>query len=132
MNLTFFFAMIIVYFLVALFAERLQVIVVERQRIALKGVFRAHERYDVVYVLGGSDHRRLLLQTRLAQRIVSKLRSSQPRPTLRLVDFAPLLGVGIARNWVTLLLRSVDSWHGVSFRWHNPAASESGSSAGGK
>lgn len=124
--------MIIVYFLVALFAERLQVVVVKRQRIALKRVFRAHERYNVVYILGGSDHRRLLLQTRLAQRIVGELRGSQPRPALRLVDFAARLGVGIALDGATLLLGAVDSWHGVSFRWHNPAASESGSSAGGK
>ena len=124
--------MTIVYFLVTLFAKRLQVIVVECQRITLKRGGRTHERYNVVYILGWAYHRRLLLQTRLAQWIVGELHSSQPRPTLRLVDFATGFGIGVTLNGFTLLLGSVDSWHGVFFRWRNPAASESESSAGGK
>lgn len=113
--------MIIVYVLVTLFAKRLQVSVVEGQSLAFNWVGRAHERYDVMYILGRSYDRRLHRQAPLAQRIVGKLRSSQPRPALRLIDFAPFLGVGIAERGVILLRRLVDGRHSVSFRWRNLA-----------
>lgn len=88
--------MAIVDSLVTLFAERLEVIVIVSQRIALYGVVRGRKRYNVVYIFRRPYHRRLFCKAQLTERIVGELYSPQTLPAFALVYLSAELCNSIA------------------------------------
>ena len=73
--------------LVALFAQRPEVVVVKREFDALHSL-RRHERYDMVDIDGLASH--AMREALLTERMVGEVSHSEALPPDILVDFLPL------------------------------------------